>query len=94
MSSAWFLATCPDDSFSLGAKPCRLQGKGCEISYWENSWLIDALAAAYAEAGDFDQAVKYEKQSLSDSSLAPKEREEREKRLALKKKRKPFRDEF
>jgi hypothetical protein len=52
------------------------------------------LAAAYAEAGDFDQAVKYEKQSLSDSSMAPKERQEREKRLALFQQRKPFRDEF
>ena len=46
------------------------------------------------EAGDFDQAVKYEKQALNDSSIAPKEREEREKRLAFFEQRKPFREEF
>jgi hypothetical protein len=49
---------------------------------------------ACAEAGDFDQGVRYEKQALNDSSLAPKEREQREKRLALFKQRKTFRDEF
>jgi len=54
----------------------------------------DTLAAAYAEAGDFDRAIKYEKQALDDSSVAPKEREEREKRLTLFQQRKPFRDEF
>jgi len=52
------------------------------------------LAAAYAEAGDFDQAVKHERQALNDSSLVRKEREEREKHLALFQQRKPFRDEF
>jgi hypothetical protein len=52
------------------------------------------LAVAYAEAGDFDQAVQYEEQALNDSSLAPKERQERKKRLALFQQGKPFRDEF
>jgi len=60
----------------------------------KTSGFIDVLAAAYAEAGDFDQAVKYEKQSLTDSSLAPKERQEREKRLALFQQGKTFRDQF
>jgi len=52
------------------------------------------LAAAYAEAGDFDQAVKYEKQALTDSSLASKQREEFEKRLSLFEQRRPFREQF
>jgi hypothetical protein len=64
------------------------------MSHWENSGVIDALAVAHAEAGDFDQAVKRGKQALNDSSLAPREREEREKRLALFQQRKSFRDEF
>jgi hypothetical protein len=54
----------------------------------------DTLAAAHAEAGDFDEAVKYEKQAVNDSSIAPKEREQRDKRLVLFQQRKPFRDEF
>jgi tetratricopeptide (TPR) repeat protein len=91
---AWVLATCPDDHFRSGVEAVSTARKGCGISQWKNSWLIDALAAAYAEAGDFDQAIKYEKQALNDSSIAPKERKEREKRLALFQQRKPFRDQF
>jgi tetratricopeptide (TPR) repeat protein len=68
--------------------------KACDLSHWRMSDATDTLAAAYAEAGDFEQAVKYEKQALNDSSIPPKEREEREKRLALFQERKPFRDQF
>ena len=91
---AWSLATCPEDRFRNGAGAVSAAKKGCELSHWKGVGCYDTLAAAYAEAGDFDQAVKYEKQSLSDSSMAPKERQEREKRLALFQQRKPFRDEF
>jgi tetratricopeptide (TPR) repeat protein len=91
---AWFLATCPSDRFRNGTEAVSAAKNACELSHWQNSGFIDALAAAYAEAGGFEQAVKYEKQSLTDSSLAPKERQEREKRLALFQQRKPFRDDF
>ena len=91
---AWFLATCPSDRFRNYVEAVSAAKNACELSHWQNSGFIDGLAAAYAEAGDFQQAVKYEKQSLTDSSLAPKERQEREKRLALFQQQKPFRDEF
>ncbi len=91
---AWFLATYPDEHFRNGTEAISAAKKACELSQWQSFGCYDTLAAAYAEAGDFDQAVKYEKQALNDSSLAPKEREEREKRLALFQQRKPFRDEF
>ena len=91
---AWFLATCSSDRFRNGTEAVSAAKNACELSHWQNSGFIDALAAAYAEARDLEQAVKYEKQSLTDSSLAPKERQEREKRLALFQQRKPFRDEF
>ena len=91
---AWFLATSSSDRFRNGTEAVSAAKNACELSHWQNSGFIDALAAAYAEARDLEQAVKYEKQSLTDSSLAPKERQEREKRLALFQQRKPFRDEF
>ena len=59
-------------------------------------YLPDAVQAA-KDAGNLGEnfrAVKYEKEELNDSSLAPKQREEREKRLALFQRRTPFRDEF
>lgn len=91
---AWFLATCPGEHFRNGTEAVSEAKKACELAHRQESGCIDTLATACAEAGDFDQAVKYEKQALTDSSLAPKEREEREKRLALFQQQKPFRDEF
>ena len=91
---AWFLATYPNERFRNGTEAIAVAKKACELSHWQRSGCYDTLGAAYAEAGDFDQAVKYEKQALTDSSLASKKREEREKRLTLFQQRKPFRDEF
>lgn len=91
---AWFFATCPNDGVRDGNQAVSLAKKAYDLLGGKRSGTYDTLAVAYAETGDFDQAVKYEKQSLTDSSLAPKERQEREKRLALFQQRKPFRDDF
>jgi TonB family protein len=91
---AWFLATYPNERFRNGTEAIAVAKKACELSHWQRSGCYDTLAAAYAEAGDFDQSVKYEKQALTDSSLASKQIEEFEKRLSLFEQRKPFRDEF
>jgi tetratricopeptide (TPR) repeat protein len=91
---AWFLATCPDERFRNGTEAVSTATKACELSQSKSFGCYDTLAVAYAGAGDFDQAVKYEKQALNASSLAPKEREEREKRLTLFQERKPFREDL
>jgi len=91
---AWFLATFPKAQFRNGTEAVSAAEKSCELSQWKRSAHMDTLAVAYAEAGDFDQAIKYENQALSDSSVAPKEKHERQKRLGLFQQRKPFRDEF
>jgi hypothetical protein len=65
-----------------------------ECQHWQNSGFVDTLAAAYAEASDFEKALKYEKQALNDSSLSPREKQDRETRLALFQRRKPLRAEF
>lgn len=91
---AWFLATRPEDRFRNRREAVLAAKNACELSHWKNSDWIDTLAAAYAEAGDFDQAIKYEKQALNDSSLSAKEREQREKRLALFQQHKPFREDL
>ena len=90
----WFLATCPEDRFRNGTEAVSAAKKACNLRGWQTSGCVDTLAVAYAEAGDFDHAIKYEKQALNDSSRVPKEREEREKRLALFQQRKPFREDL
>jgi tetratricopeptide (TPR) repeat protein len=89
---AWFLATCPQERVRNGAEAVSFAKKACEISRWIDSNYVDTLAAAYAEAGDFEQATKYEQHSLNDSSLGPQRRKEREERLHLYQLRKPYRE--
>ena len=33
--------------------------RACELSQWRDPEFIDTLAAAYAETGNFDEAVRY-----------------------------------
>ena len=49
--------------------------KACDLAKWKRAAYIDTLAAACAESGDFDSAVRYEQQAIDlnrsgkDSSL-------------------------
>lgn len=61
---AWLYATCPKDPVRNGAKAVELAMKACELTQWGNSWYADTLAAAYAEAGKWEEAMNYEKLAL------------------------------
>lgn len=61
---AWIRATCPDSSFRHGSQAIDDAKKACRITNWKDASYVDTLAAAYAESGDFDSAVRYEEKAL------------------------------
>jgi len=62
---AWFRATCPDSSFRNGQQAVKDAKAACSIMQWKDEDMIDTLAVAYAETGDFDSAVRYVSQALA-----------------------------
>ncbi|MGO9707150.1 MAG: tetratricopeptide repeat protein [Limisphaerales bacterium] len=54
---AWVLATSPDDGLRDGAEAVRLAERACELTHYGEPLFIRTLAAAYAEAGRFPEAV-------------------------------------
>lgn len=64
------MATAPDPALRDGRAAVTTALRACELTQWENWPVITGLAAAYAEAGDFEKAVQFAERSLE---LAPPE---------------------
>ena len=54
---AWELATSRDDQLRNGAEAVRLAERACELTHYGQPLFVGTLAAAYAEAGRFPEAV-------------------------------------
>lgn len=88
---AWFEATSPDPKYRDGPAAVRDATRAAELSQWKEPDILDTLAAAYAEAGDFPSALRYEKQALAFHKMDTKG-QVLEKNLREIKKGKPIRD--
>jgi len=82
LALGWFRATCPHDAYRDGREAVDETIKGCEISHWRNWYALDALGAAYAELGDFEQAKKFANLALTLPGVSRKDRALVEQRLA------------
>ncbi len=56
---AWLLATCPKPDVRDGAKAVEFALRACALDGWTSGAIIDTLAAAYAEMGNFADAEKW-----------------------------------
>jgi tetratricopeptide (TPR) repeat protein len=90
---AWTLATCPIDKLRDGKKAVELAIHACDLSEWKENYHIQALAATYAESGNFDKAVKMQEKALEPLGEG-EEIMTAESRLDFYKEKKPYRDEF
>jgi Flp pilus assembly protein TadD len=71
---AWLLATCSDPRVRNGAEAVCLAERACELTQYEQAIFIGTLAAAYAEAGRYDDAVNTT-QKACDVALAHLQKE-------------------
>ena len=73
---AWLLATCSNASFRNGTKAIELSGEADQLSGGTNTLVLRALAAAYAESGQFGKGIEIARAAMQlartqgDNSLA------------------------
>jgi Flp pilus assembly protein TadD len=62
---AWLLATHPDATVRNGPEAVRLAERACAVTSRRNPELLDTLAAAYAEAGRFPEAINAAQEAIT-----------------------------
>ena len=86
---AWLLSSSPNEDLRNGKLAIQTATRACQLSKWNNADSLEALAAAYAESGDFAAATNWQTKALQKSppnSIIP-----RQERLELYKTQQPYR---
>jgi len=86
---AALLATCPEAKYRDGKAALAAATRGCELGGWGHPMLLDPLAAACAEAGDFAAAAAWQEKAIG---LVPDgvKKDDYRARLALYRAGKPY----
>jgi tetratricopeptide (TPR) repeat protein len=92
-SLAWLRATCPVDALRDGPEALRLAEQAYERTGGQLFFIVDTLAAAYAECGRFDEAARFEEQAVAMAGT-DEVRERYRARLAMYQAGKPCRDGY
>ena len=61
---AWILCTSPIDSVRDGRRAVELAEQAGKLTKYKRAFILSTLAAAYAEAGDFDKAREWSQKSV------------------------------
>jgi len=94
---AWLLAVCPDANLRNGEYAVEYAKNACVLTQWKDNSMFSTLAAAYAEAGRFDTAVKWQNQYLVsdylESNPSNDTREKARQRLGLYEENKAYHEQ-
>jgi tetratricopeptide (TPR) repeat protein len=101
-SRAWIHATCPDPKYRDGRRAVELATKAYEIASFQkkepkssepvDSSYLDTMAAAHAEAGDFEAAVQKQEEAIRSAKEGHYNKIIYGERLALYREKKPYRE--
>ncbi len=69
---AWLYGTCLDTHFRDNQQAISLATKACELTGWNQSSPLDTLATANAEAGNFQEAVRWQAKAVEFSPATQK----------------------
>jgi len=87
---AWVLGTSPEDHLRDAPRAIELATKACELTEYKRSHILSTLAAAFAESGDFEAAIKWSQKSVEMND--PDHDEQLKKELASYREGKPWRE--
>jgi protein O-mannosyl-transferase len=91
---AWILASSADDKVRNPAEAIGLARKACQMTAFEDPDNMDTLAAAYAAAGQFKEAIETAQKAITSAALEEQKTkaDEISKRLQLYQTGKPYYD--